>query len=204
MTSLKQFIPLIELALISTLLANYVSNGLVKSHQSSSKRLLISLVLFIVLLLPLDSIFLGNLPWKLPLISYVRAATGDLSISTFLLCLFGIGHFNNIRINKSSIFFIAICALAFYPLALGLGMIDPYTWGYGSIIFVSSTALIAGTFIWRGNILAGMMIAIAMIAWTLQWHESTNLWDYLIDPFLSTWAIIYSIKILMRNKSSIY
>lgn len=203
-TSLREFIPLIELALISTLLISYLSKGLYKSQSTSSIRLITLLALFIFLLLPLDAIFSGNLPWKLPLIAYVRAATGDLSISTLLLCLVGLGHFKKIQINTNFVFLIGICALVFYPLALGVSMIDPYAWGYGSIIFISSVTLFAGLFIWRHSLLEGVVISIAMIAWSFQWHESTNLWDYLIDPFLGVWAIIYSIRIFIRSKSSIY
>ena len=203
-TSLREFTPLIELALISTLLISYISKGLFKSHANSFIRLMSSFALFIFLLLPLDAIFSGNLPWKLPLISYVRAATGDLSISTLLLCVFGLRHFKNIHINKNFIFLTGISALVFYPLALGVGMIDPYTWGYGSVIFISAILLIAGLFIWRDSLLEGMIISLAIIAWSYQWHESTNLWDYLIDPFLGVWAITYSIRIFVRSKSSIY
>ena len=203
-TSLREFIPLIELALISTLLISYKSKGFFKSHANSFIRLMSSFALFIFLLLPLDAIFSGNLPWKLPLISYVRAATGDLSISTLLLCVFELSHFKKIHINTNFVFLIGICALVFYPLSLGVGMIDPYAWGYGSIIFISSVTLIAGLFIWRHSSLEGVVISIAMIAWSFQWHESTNLWDYLIDPFLGVWAITYSIRIFVRSKSSIY
>ena len=56
-TSLREFIPLIELALISTLLISYLSKGLYKSQSTSSIRLITLLAVFIFLLLPIDAIF---------------------------------------------------------------------------------------------------------------------------------------------------
>ena len=38
------------------------------------------------------------------------------------------------------------------------------------------------------------MISLAVIAWSIHWHESNNLWDYLLDPFLAIWAITLSIR----------
>jgi hypothetical protein len=160
-------------------------------------------ILFVLLLVPFDWIFSGNFPLKLPLISYVRAVTGDLSISTLLLCIFGLGHFRNIQLKPSSIYLIAIFALIFYPLALGLGIVDPYAWGYHSIFLMGILALLAALFIIRKYSLEGIIISVALIAWAMQWHESSNLWDYLIDPFLAIWAITRALQLLVRNKSSI-
>jgi hypothetical protein len=33
------------------------------------------------------------------------------------------------------------------------------------------------------------IIGIAIIAWSVRWHESSNLWDYLLDPALAIWAL---------------
>ena len=34
------------------------------------------------------------------------------------------------------------------------------------------------------------IISFAIIAWAVNWHESANLWDYLLDPFLAIWAVL--------------
>ena len=92
----------------------------------------------------------------------------------------------------------------FYPLALGLGMFDPYVWGYGSLGFLIGVvlfALLCGVFGWTKGV---WIFAIAIIAWAGHLHESTNLWDYLLDPLLALWAIITCIRILFirrRNKA---
>ena len=44
------------------------------------------------------------------------------------------------------------------------------------------------------------MIAIAIIAWSVHWHESANLWDYVLDPFLAIWAIVTLINVLYRKR----
>jgi hypothetical protein len=43
-----------------------------------------------------------------------------------------------------------------------------------------------------------------MIAWAAHWHESANLWDYLLDPFLAIWALfatLSAIYIKRRDKA---
>ena len=91
-------------------------------------------------------------------------------------------------------------ALAFYPFALGLGMIDPYAWGYASIAFLIAVlvfAVICGLANWSKGV---WIIGLAIIAWTVHWHESANLWDYLLDPFLAIWAIFGIFSALLRKR----
>ena len=79
---------------------------------------------------------------------------------------------------------------AFYPFALGLGMTDPYVWGYSSIALLAGVlifALVCGLAGWvRGT----WIFALALLAWSVHWHESMNLWDYVLDPFLALWSMI--------------
>ena len=32
--------------------------------------------------------------------------------------------------------------------------------------------------------------ALTLLAWSVHWHESMNLWDYVLDPFLGLWSMI--------------
>jgi len=75
-----------------------------------------------------------------------------------------------------------------------LTMFDPYSWGYGSIIFVVAVMMMALLFFFTKHSWEALMISLAVIAWSIHWHEATNLWDYLLDPFLAVWAIIISIR----------
>ena len=78
----------------------------------------------------------------------------------------------------------------FYPLALGLTLWDPYAWGYGSLPLLFAVSGLACYF-WlihweRGTII----ISVAILCWLFKLHESTNLWDYLLDPFLFVGCLV--------------
>src|SRR5207244_1517897 len=83
----------------------------------------------------------------------VRGVFGDLSITT--LVLLGTAIVRQVtgwpRVDRRARFallaFIAAAALALYPMALGVGMFDPYRLGYGSP--------------W----LLGALLAVALAAW---------------------------------------
>jgi hypothetical protein len=152
------------------------------------------------------TVLIGNLFYwplgfgmELPLAAYVRGVTGDLSIVTLLL----LWTSALLSARPTPILFkfvIVLLALSFYPFALGLGMIDPYAWGYGSIAFfigVLTFALVCGLLNWVKGV---WIIAIAIIAWAAHWHESANLWDYLLDPFLVIWALLVPLGILNRRR----
>ena len=141
------------------------------------------------------ALLLGNLFFwplgmslELPLSAYVRGATGDLSIVTLLLLWSSVLP----SARNTPLGFkvpIALIAIVFYPLALGFGMVDPYAWGYGSLSLLIASILFAimcGLAGWTKGV---WIFSLAIIAWAAQWHESTNLWDYLLDPFLAIWAL---------------
>jgi hypothetical protein len=160
-----------------------------------------SLALKVLLLVLLSNLFFWPLGWfmELPLAAYVRGFTGDLSIVSMLLLWSVL-----LPSSKSApIIFkvsLAVIALAFYPFALGLGMIDPYAWGYGAITFyigVLAFAVICGLANWNKGV---WIIALAIIAWSVHWHESANLWDYLLDPFLALWSIIALVTVIYRQR----
>ena len=144
-----------------------------------------------------------GLSLELPLVGYVRGVTGDLSVVLTLLL------WSAVMLPSRPVpigFRVALIgiALTLYPLALGLGMFDPYVWGYGSLGFLIGVvlfALLCGLFGWNKGV---WIFAIAIIAWAGHLHESTNLWDYLLDPLLALWAIITCIRTLFirrRNKA---
>ena len=149
----------------------------------------------------------------LPVAAVVRGATGDLSITTLILlgsvilrCLTGwppqdpSGRF-------ALLAFIAALALALYPLALGVGMFDPYRLGYGSPWLLGALWAIALAAWFRRLNLVAVCLALATLAWTVRWYESNTLWDYLLDPLVSFYALGYlvlrgAIRILRWLQSS--
>jgi len=171
---------------------------LLLQKTSSQEFPLLAKLLLMVILANLFFWPLG-MGMELPLSAYVRGATGDLSIVTTLLLWTSL-----LLASKPAPlvfkFALTIIAIAFYPLALGFGMFDPYVWGYGSIPFFIAVllfAIICGLANWSKGV---WIIAIAILAWALHWHESANLWDYLLDPFLAIWALLAIFGALYRRR----
>lgn len=137
----------------------------------------------------------------LPLAAYVRGVTGDLSIASLALLLSAI--FNRLsgwqpfdaQTRLALLFLVALAALGLYPLALGVGYLDPYRLGYGNLWFVSVLLVVALAACFRQLPAIALVIALAVFAWSIGWYESTNLWDYLLDPLLA----IYAINALMKR-----
>jgi hypothetical protein len=182
MTSYLQPVALLEMSLTCAVAL------IVLLQKLSSKE--IPFIVRVVLVLLLINLFFWPLGMslELPLSAYVRGVTGDLSIVALLLLWSSILP----STKKSPLGFkvpLALIAIAFYPLALGFGMMDPYAWGYGSIgllIAVVLFAIVCGLAGWTKGV---WIISFAIIAWAAHWHESANLWDYLLDPFLAIWAL---------------
>jgi len=193
MNSAMQTFALIEMSITCSLVFIW---GMQKLSQQQFP--LLAKILFLLVLTNLFFWPLG-ISLELPLAAYVRGAIGDLSVVTTLLLWSAL-----LPNNKSAPFAfklsIAMIALAFYPFALGLGMIDPYAWGYASIAFLIAVlvfAVICGLANWSKGV---WIIGLAIIAWTVHWHESANLWDYLLDPFLAIWAIFGIFSALLRKR----
>ena len=88
----------------------------------------------------------------------------------------------------------AIAGLILYPMALGMGPLDPYAegWGFSSLSVTVLAATIILVFLKNRF---SVVLLIAVFAWNLHLLESRNLWDYLVDPFLT----IFSLMMLTRK-----
>ena len=183
MTPYLQIIALFEMSLTCAVVLIILLQKVSSIEIPSVIRLVAVLLLGNLFFWPL------GMSLELPLSGYVRGVTGELSVVTMLLLWGSILP----TAKKTPLGFkvpLAVIAIAFYPLALGFGMVDPYAWGYGSIALLIAVILFA-----IGCGLAGWMkgvwiISFAIMAWAAHWHESTNLWDYLLDPFLAIWALL--------------
>jgi hypothetical protein len=131
-----------------------------------------------------------GIPLELPLAAYVRGIVGDLSVITLVLLWSSFILNERLALPIQVKLSLACIAVVFYPLALGFTMFDPYAWGYGSWIFLLTVLLFALIAWWMNLHIVVLAIALALCAWSFQWHESSNLWDYLIDPFLCLWALL--------------
>lgn len=145
------------------------------------------------------------LPWDgLPLAAYVRGMIGDLSVTSLLLLGFGAVRRCNGRPagaaeSSAAWALLALTAAAFYPLALGATALDPYRWGYGEPIFLGVLLMVAIA----GNLsrlpFIAPAISLAVLAWAAGWYESTNLWDYLLDPLLAIYAMGRLVTMTLRR-----
>jgi len=191
MNQFMQIIALIELSISCAVVGVWILQQLSPNGFPFAIKVLLVILIGNILFWPLGM--------NLPLAAYVRGLTGDLSIVLTLLLWSSL-----LPTNKPAPiafkFAMAMIALCFYPFALGLGMVDPYAWGYGSIAFLVAAlffALVCGLANWTKGV---WVIAIAIIAWAAHWHESANLWDYLLDPFLAIWAVGASVGMMYRRK----
>ncbi len=189
----QQSIALVEMSLVcAAALVWLLQKGFQQALPMSAKA---------ILLLMIANLFFWplGLNLELPLSAYVRGVIGDLSTVTVLLLLSALFVRNQSApwIVKVAIGLVGLC---FYPFALGLGMFDPYGWGYSSVallIAVLVFALLCAIAKWNRG---AWIIGLAIIAWGMQWHESTNLWDYLIDPILVVWAIFGVVATIMKKR----
>jgi len=153
---------------------------------SRLRQALLFASLFAVMLIPFG---------EMPLAAYLRGATGDLSITTLVLLWrvlmgvwFGWGTDESMN-RRMLLMLVALAAVVLYPLALGWGYIDPYRLGYGDPLFVVVLMLIAlAAWIWKYH-LTVVCIALATCAWAIGVYESDNLWDYMLDPWVSLYAL---------------
>lgn len=193
MNHLMQSLALVELsitcAVVTTLLL----------QKTSPQEFPLIAKLFLILLLSNLFFWPIGLGMELPLAAYVRGVIGDLSVVTMLLLWTSLLPGSK-PAPLAFQFSVACIAIVFYPLALGFGMIDPYAWGYGSTLFFITVLLVAvvcGLANWSKGV---WMIALAILAWAAHWHESANLWDYLLDPFLVIWALMALFGTLYRRR----
>ena len=150
-------------------------------------------VLFVLLWVPVGEA-------QLPIVAYVRGISSDLSITLVLLACLGLcRRLLGLRAigqrERSALFaVIAVAALFLYPLALGWGDWDAYRLGWGAPgMWVALLALSLVCWL-RGLRLLPVLVAMALLAWTAGLLESSNLWDYLMDPLLSVAALVYCAK----------
>lgn len=190
------------LALVWVLLALRLP---VAARLGQPKRWLFVLAVYGVVLLPI----LG-----LSFAGFLRGMVGDLSMPSVLLLIAalvarlrqlagrdGVAWWNQ-RERFALYAFISVLALLLYPFALGLGMLDSYRSGFGGVGLLVMLALLSLWSMRRGSYLLPAACSLAVLAWSMGWYESTNIWDYLIDVPLALYAIVQSIKVMLKARKA--
>lgn len=125
----------------------------------------------------------------------LRALWGDPSVTTLqLITLSVVGRTpalfqNSWRVPAA----IAVSGLLFYPLALGAGDFDPYRLGYQPALLVMLFAIPALTLWWRGQHMWLWILAVDLAAFAAHLLESTNFWDYVMDPLLISACVVLTV-----------
>ena len=161
----------------------------------------VTLTCFLMLWLPVGGA-------QLPVLAYIRGVSSDLSITLVVLACLGLRQ----RLSERCVVYsrehtvvlavVAVAALFLYPLALGWGDWDAYRPGWGApgmwagLLFVSLLAWACGLR------LLPTLAGLALLAWTAGMLESTNLWDYLMDPWLAVYAVFHCVRLGFKKTAA--
>ncbi len=149
----------------------------------------------------------------LPVVAYIRGVSSDLSVTLLVLACVGLCQrlcgVTAVASRERTAFFcvVALAAVLLYPTALGWGDLDAYRLGWGSPAMLGGLLVLCVAF-WLLNFrLLPVLIAATMLAWLAGLMESTNLWDYLMDPWLAATAFVHCLragvmKLFNRGKPS--
>ena len=140
--------------------------------------------------------------------AYVRGVTGDLSMATLVLA--GAACFTQVtgrglirhRDKQALCWLLALAAAFLYPFALGWTRFDPYALGFGSVEFITALLLITLASWWARLNLIVLVVVVAVLAFLGGAYESRNLWDTLIDPLASFYALASLLAGVRRRPSN--
>lgn len=142
---------------------------------------------------------------EIPVLYYIRGALGDFSVTTLIWVV--VAFIARLR-NKNSLdprqrfvilLIFSLTSMVFYPMTLGLTRIDPYAFGYFSTPFLIGMGLlccVALAFQWYWAV---FMLCSSLIIASMELFQSSNAWDYLIDPAFAIHAIIASAVEIIRR-----
>lgn len=126
---------------------------------------------------------------------FIRGVVGDVSILT--LCLLLAGTFSRLGLvkpleekqNLLVLVSVIVIGIPFYTATLGMTYVDPYRWGFGSMLLLP-LFVVALWASWVRYWFIASVVTLIVIVWAVGGGlESGNLWDYLIDPLLLVYAL---------------
>jgi hypothetical protein len=141
----------------------------------------------------------------LPIAGYLRGVIGDLSVTSWTILIAtavsAIGNKETYRTESLSALMLLILGSGFllYPSALGLTYVDTYAFGYGSKILLTAFFVLS-LLTWHVEYhLVAICITASVLAYSLQFLESRNLWDYWIDPLVTFYALFRLSKLARQR-----
>jgi len=143
-------------------------------------------------------------PWFGHLLPFWSAGL-SANFSVVMVVLVALGIWDRVRGGDSlrpggwraAWIFGAVASVLLYPSALGMGPrnFDAYALGWPwlfwgqSVLLFGGTGLTAAWLLWRGNRF-GLVLLVALLAYSTGFQESENLWDYLLDPVYGAVALL--------------
>lgn len=181
--------------ILTALVLTAIAGRLVYALPVMPRSLVMALV-FVVSALPF--------PWGAA--GWVQSFTSEFSVTSALLALAAILHRvrGKVLLPESSLrtacWLVAGLSLLFYPLSLGVSLLDPYALGYGDFRF-STALLLIGMLAWvlRAWAICAVLVC-AQLAYAADLLRSDNVWNYLLDPFLVMWVYGWLVRDLLRSR----
>lgn len=197
MSVVDNILPLLSQVLLLIVLIVLVPGQWIKAIRI--RRAAIALLLLLGLFVPVNGLSVAQ---------WLRSIVGDLSVLMLVVLLnILLQRLLNFSLlgassRKLLLMCVAMIGVVFYPLALGLSAYDPYQLGYTpvllSVLLVSLSLIL---WVVRHRDLA-VILLLPLLAYNLHLLESTNLWDYLLDPVLLIYALVQTLAgfKLLQNK----
>jgi hypothetical protein len=146
--------------------------------------------------LMLGALALAWLPFaELSLAAYVVSITSGLSATSLVLlgALVASHGLNRPVCTRHQVDLTLLLVLAgglvLYPASLGHVNLDTWSWGLGSPPLPAALFLLSLFLWWKRRTLPLLCVLAAVSGLLLAAYESRNLWDYLIDPLVTLFAV---------------
>ena len=210
-TLLSLYLPLVGTALVIALavtaLVDTLVDALVNKH-TRQHRLLVMVFLVVLggCLIPLDP---GTASWGIA--GWGRIIMGDLSVLSMMWFLWRaslrlVPRWRSKIPTSTAEYYIAGVLLGtgllLYPTALGMTRFDLYALGYYPVLLMPILFMLFAWCLLYRHTLPALLLATASLGWLLGILESDNLWDYVIDPVVTGYAMTLLLsRYFKRHKS---
>lgn len=144
--------------------------------------------------------------YGLPLAAYLRGVVGDFSITTIALlgCVLVEQISGKVVLAPTArtpvLLAIALAGVVLYPAALGALPLDVYRYGYQPLVLLA-VLLVLAVGAWRlRQPAAALLVLLAVAAFDFRLLESDNLWDYVLDGWITLYAWGWAVHWLWRRR----
>ncbi|HOP46045.1 MAG TPA: hypothetical protein PK874_00155 [Desulfobacteraceae bacterium] len=100
----------------------------------------------------------------------------------------------------SGCIFCVITGILLYPMALGIGRLDPYAFGWSfSFLFVILMIVTLMLILIKNRF--SIVLILCILSYDVKIMESVNLWDYLVDPIFMIISFIFIVNLVIKKVS---